>query len=467
MLTVADTVEEAPELLPGEVLGTNNRILLMEHIEKADISSIEVHNDYGTYTMYRGSDDEFYLLGNEGAPYSLTMLSSLVVSSGYTLSMTRVTMDCEDMSVYGLADSDNPAWYVITKIDGTQHTVYIGDLIPTGAGYYVRYAGRNAVYVLESSLATTLLADVRSFITPILSYPVSSTTYYETTNFYIMKSGEPFVWITYLSAEEQENEASTGYGSYKMLYPTNYTPSSTNYDTVLQKFADFEGSYVVELGKTDEVMDTETLQKYGIDMETPAYELHYTYSGVDNYVYFSEQNADGTYYAYSLLFNLIAVVDSDTVDFLQWDLIKFVDRPIFQKNINDIAKIEVVSGDYSETFTLNGEGTTIEITPASTGKVFDSDDLQNFRQFYKVMLSLSMEDYTENSSTDDLYLTLRTTTDAGIVTEYKFYPYSTRRCFYTVNGEGEFYLLRSQVEKLVSDCEKAAAGEIVDSDAKY
>ncbi|NLB16815.1 MAG: DUF4340 domain-containing protein [Clostridiales bacterium] len=468
MLKVDDSKnEEIPNLLPGEVLGTNNRILLMEHIEKADIQSIEVHNEHGSYTMYRGDDDQFYLEGNEGAPYSMTALSSLVVSSGYTLSMTRVTEDCSDMSIYGLADSDDPAWYVITKVDGNSHKVYIGDMIPTGAGYYVKYGDRNAVYVLEGSLAATLLADVRDIITPILSYPISSTNYFQTKDFYIYRHGEPFVWITYLDDEEVKQQAKTGYGVYKMLYPTDYTPSSTNYDAVLQKFANFVGTRVVELGNTGDTMPDETLLKYGIDPENPAYLVHYNYSGVDNYIMFSEPQEDGTYYAYSMLFNLIATVSPDTVNFLNWDLIKFVDRPIFQKNINDVSKIEIISKDANETFFLEGEGTTIQITPQSTGKTFDADMLQNFRQFYKVMLSLEMEDYTENESTDDLYLTMIITTDAGVVTEYKFYPYSTRRCFYTINGEGEFYCLRDWVEKVAADCNRAVTGEAIDSEGKY
>ena len=468
MLAVTDdTTEEIPNLLSGEVLGTSNRILMFEHVETADIQSVEVHNDSGVYTMERGDDDNFYIKGNEGAPYSKTMLSSLMVSSGYTLSMTRVAEQCSDMSVYGLAEDDNPAWYVLTKTDGTQHTVYIGDLIPTGAGYYCRYAGRDAVYVLDSSLATTLLADIRTFITPILSYPVSSTTYYQTDDFYIARDGELFVWIDYLTEEEQTQLAMTDYGTYVMKFPGSYTPSTTNYDAILQKFADFEGTSVVEIGKTSEVMPAETLAKYGIDMEKPAYELHYTYSGVENFVYFSAQQEDGSYYAYSLLFNLVAVVPADTAEFLQWDLIKFVDAPIFQKNINDIAKIEIISDTLSETFKLEGEGQTIEITPASTGKVLDTDQLYNFRQFYKVMLTLSMVGYTESTATDDLYATMIVTTDAGVVTTYRFYPYSTRRAFYTVNGEGEFYMQRDMMEKLISDLGKVLSGEAVDSEVRY
>jgi len=458
--------EEPPELLPGEVLGTNNRILMMEHVEKTQIQEIEVHNKHGVFALYRGKDDEFYIRDNEGAPYSLTMLSSLVVSSGYTLSMTRVSEDCDNLGEYGLAVSDNPAWYKLTKTDGTEHIIYVGDMIPTGAGYYCRYSERNAVYILDVSIGTTLLADITDFITPILSYPVSSTTYFTVDDFYIAREGELFVWIDYMTPEELEDTASTGYGTYLMKFPTNYTPSSTNYDSILQLFTNFTGIKTVVLGNTKEVMPEATLAEYGINMEVPAYELHYTYNGVENFVYFSKVGEDGKQYAYSLLFNLITEVDPATMAFLDWDIIKFVDRPIFQKNINDVATITLESDDINETFTLQGEGQEIIITPKSTGKKFDADGVQNFRQLYKVILGLSMEDYTENDSTENCIATLTVVTDAGVETVYKFYPYSTRRAFYTVNGEGEFYLLRDPVEKMLSDCSKVMAGLTVDSEAK-
>ena len=142
MNSMATEEEEVPDLLEGEVLGTSNRILMFEHVEKSDMDSIYVSNPNGDYEFFRGDDDELYIRGNEGAPYSLTALSSLVVSTGYTLSMERVMTDCEDMSEYGLADKDKPSYYTVTKTDGTEHTVYIGDMIPTGAGYYARYEGQ-------------------------------------------------------------------------------------------------------------------------------------------------------------------------------------------------------------------------------------------------------------------------------------------------------------------------------------
>ena len=457
------TEEIIPELLPGEVLGINNRILMFEHVEKAAIQEVEVHNEHGTYAFYRDLDDEFYIRDNKGAPYDQTALASLVVAAGYALSMERVTTECTNWEEYGLDEYSNPAWYKLTTIDGTEHIVYVGDMIPTGAGYYCRYIDRDAVYILEGSLSATLLAPVVNLISPIMALPMSQTDYFTARDFYIMRYDEVKIWIDYIAEGLNTNQPNPTF--YEMKAPANYITSS-NYETALQTFINFTGLATLEIGKTDEILSDEILAKYGIDLENPAWLVHYKYSGVDNYIYFSEKTEEGFYYAYSLLFNLVAVVDGATMSFFEWDLIQYVDSSIFMLNINDMATIDVESEALTETFTLVGEGETIEISPASTNKVFDKDQLKNFRQLYKTYLSIKMEDYTDSTSTDELLLCLRFTTDDGKVYEFKFYPYSTRRCFYTINGEGEFYVLRDMVEKAISDTRKVLADELVDSWAK-
>lgn len=462
--------DEVPELLDGEVLGTNNRILMMEHLEKADMQSIEVHNSFGTYTMYRGDDEEFYIKGHEGAPYSLEALSSLVVSSGYTLSIERVgyNLTDEEMSAYGLGPNDDPAWYKITKRDGSTHTVLIGDKIPTGGGYYAAYKGRNAVYVLDTSVSKTILADVTALITPILSYPLSTATYYMIDNFYLYRDGDIVVWIDFLTGEEMDDAAAIG--SYVMLYPADYTPNSNNYDLILQKLAAFYGTACVELGPAGTPIDADhLLEAYGIDISDPAYGILYTHKGVDSAVYFSKPDENGLMYAYSSLFNLVATLNYSDVSFLDWDLIKFVDRPVFYKNINDIALISIQGEGIDETFTLEGEGQELIVTPKSTGKPFDADFLQNFRQLYKVMLSIYMEDYSPVTDTTTLetLMTMTVVTDAGDTIVYKFYPYSTRRCYYTINGSGLFYTYNDQIQKVLNDTIRAVKGEPIDSDGKY
>jgi len=455
--------EELPELLPGEVLGMNNRILMFEHIEQAGIKQIEVYNDHGGYTFFRGEDDEFYIKGKESAPYLKSSLSSLAVASGYTLSMKRITTECTEWEQYGLDEASDPAYYTLTTIDGTKHTVYIGNLIPTGAGYYARYAGRDAVYILEGSLETTLLASLESLIEPILCLPTSQNDYFKVSDFYIKHNGEYKVWIDYIEDNGLKDQPTSSI--YKMKYPANYTPSD-KYNEILEKFTYYKGSETIAVGHELFPLDNELLLEYGIDTSCPAWELHFNYSGIDNTVYFSEINKDGSRYAYSRTFNLLALIDGSSTSFLEWDLIEFVSESIYMLSINDVAKIDIISEKCTETFTLVGQDNDLKVTPKSTQNVLDETDLKNFRQVYRAYLDIKLIDYAESTDTSDLLCTLRFETDDGLVFEYKFYPYSTRRCYFTINGEGEFYVLRDSVEKAISDTVKMLNGEIVDSWAK-
>ena len=51
--------------------------------------------------------------------------------------------------------------------------------------------------------------------------------------------------------------------------------------------------------------------------------------------------------------------------------------------------------------------------------------------------------------------------------EYKFYSYSSRRCYVTINGEGEFYVNKKDVYKMLTDANRAAYGHTVDRNMEY
>ncbi len=463
-----------------EVLGSQNRILMFNHTEKADIQSVEVTNEFGSYTFYRDSSDNFVIKDAEGASYDKEKLSSLVVSSGYTLSMTRVSENCEDMSEYGLAAEDNPAHYTLTTTQGVTHTVYIGKAIPTGAGYYCSYEDRPAVYVLDSSLASTLLSDVRSLMTAVLAYPISTNSYYTVTNFQIHKNGELFLHVNYLTDAQRIQNASNSV--WQMVYPEGgYTPSNTNYDAMLQSFTNFTGLGVLEFNvlgaMEDEELTDEQLDifvKY--DLAQPETTLSFDYTDpnagytVTNNLWFSSMTEEGFYYVYSWLFDTISFIDAASYPWLSHDIIDFIDEPVFQMNINNVAKIEISGGEKGEEklttdFRLTGDGQELVVRDEVTGTTVET---QNFRQLYKTMLSIEIEDYTESTDTseDNCIATMKITTEADIETEYKFYAYSTRHCFMTINGEGEFYVLRDMAAKLISDAQKVLAGIPVSSDAR-
>ena len=93
--------------------------------------------------------------------------------------------------------------------------------------------------------------------------------------------------------------------------------------------------------------------------------------------------------------------------------------------------------------------------------------IRNFRKFYQTLLSINREDFTEEPDESEraLLLTVEVSFRNGTVRTYKFYSYSERRCFMTVNDKGEFYVMRSMVRKLVADAGRLLAYETVDPSA--
>lgn len=517
-----NTPEDSSEaLLDGEVLDASGSIMMFEKIERANLKRIEVYNSYGAWAMYRADDDNFYIENHESVPYNENVFSSLIVSAGDTISLRRVTADCQDFSEYGLDDSNNPAHYKIISLDGIEHTVYIGDQIPTSGGYYARYEGRGAVYILTKGIANTLLAPVTAIAHSMVSYPMSTTTYFQTRDFYIMRDGKMLAWIDLDEAASSSSSSSaSSSGSeqasnikYKMKAPAGFVPNSTTYSEILTKFSDFSGEGVVEIGaelsdlslsedeETKELLERikeygniadvdvsseeyqylcveqittlmhamfgkDTLDKYGL--YEPKTVLHYTYNGVESFVLFGDEQEDGYRYAYSALWNTIVAFDPDDLDFLDWGLLQYVDKSLFSIDITTVKQLTFKSDEISETFDFGVDSTaqTITVTPQSTGKVFSANELYNFRSFYRSLLTVSLEGYADSTAEENQVLSFEIRTYDGTVYDFDFYRYSTRRCYYTINGEGQFYVLSDSIDKVISDCKKLMNSQDVDSWAK-
>lgn len=460
----SETEEEVVELLSGEALGANNTVLLYEKLTKDDIAKIEVDNEKGGYGfIYSGINKNFSLIGHVNAPYDTTLLSSLTSSVGQMGASERLLQDCDDFAEYGLDETGNPASYTVTTREGAVHTVYIGNKTPSGQGYYARYEGRDTVYIVGTGIAKTVFSSLEEMLTPKLALTMAQNDYFMIKKFTLMRGEETALQIIYLNEEEQK--AAAAITAYKMLAPANYSVNSTNYLTALESIMEFKGKSTLAYKPTDE-----QLAEYGLDKA--AFGIYYTYGGIDQAVEFSEKNENGNYYAYSSYYDLIAEVDGDQLTWLEWDSVKWVDYPIFMMNINDIKTIKLESDTASYTFALDGVDKELTVVESESGT---APDVSIFRKFYHVLLTIHMQNYVYEDldreaadalvATDDPYLTLTIETRAGQVTEFKFYPYSTRRAYYTVNGEGEFYVLRDMVTKVITDAEKLMAGEMIDPEA--
>lgn len=468
---------ETEALIAGEVAGFNGRVQMFDYIKMSEVQSLYVHNEKGAYRLVR-KDQKLVIEGNEDLLIDAEKITQMIVNAGYTLSTFRSEVTEEDFSKYGLGIGQSDTYFILTSMAGKRYTVYIGDKTLAGDGYYARYEGRDAIYVLDNSIEKDLLGTAEYLVTPLLAYPSQMNTYYLMRTFVLGRGEDVFLTAGYLDPAKRDELAAMSV--HQLSVPGSY-PASDAYNDVLTLFCDFKGTETVAIDLSEE-----TLKKFGLD--TPAYTLYAENTAVDangnpesiiaNYILFSEKQQDeaGNYYYYaaSYLFGIIARIEQIKVDFLEWNLDKWVSPYVFQVNIMNVDTITFESEGQNVTFKLSGkENKDLTVQDIATG---NTPDITNFRQLWKVLLSLNMDgtvDLSEEelqtltSDADNLLLTISLKTRAGRECVYRFYPYTDRRVFYTVNGEGEFYVTSTLLHKIISDVDRVLRGEPVDSDARF
>lgn len=173
------------------------------------LKKIEVNNQHGKLSFVRGDNNRFLIEGHEGTAYSEQLFAQLSVGCGYTISSQRlvnpVRLDNSeiDLSEYGLAAEERtrqttndagetvtetynyvPTTYTLTTMTNETYHVTVGDATVSGGGYYAMYEDRQTVYILSSTnLDAAVLAPIESFVTPMIVYPMTLTTYVNVENF--------------------------------------------------------------------------------------------------------------------------------------------------------------------------------------------------------------------------------------------------------------------------------------------
>ncbi len=429
-------VYAVPDTEEGEAVGSGTRILMFPQIVQDDIQSVRVHTATNDYTFYRNENDEFNIKGHENVAFDKALLAQLTVSCGYTLTMEKLSRYRDDgtyieLTEYGLDkqtridDEGNeyeysPSWYTLVDTQDKIHTVYIGDMIPSGSGYYVRYSGRDAVYIMNYQVDASLISvygqstltedadsvfelPIETFITPTICYPMSLNTYFYIKNFSIfdgkelLKSQEteqlsvkPIVSYSYWDLDERTG---TFYANdaYVMSYPENYTIDSNSAGEALQTFYSMSFLNVTKLGPTDEDME-----KYGLDV--PAYAIYFEYypegfSGEmwEHVIFVSEMTDRGTYYVTSAIssgdkimydYDMIVEIERTQMLFLNYKKLEWINSNYFSMNLAWATEIILETADGEYHFYLDNSGsdsvtnpTTVSDTAKSKGTI-TSDNMK-------------------------------------------------------------------------------------------
>ena len=440
---IVDYDPESGETLGGTV--KNKRVMMFPRVGQDNTYSIEVKNQYGSFTFYRenyesgstvkdskGNVKKSYsnsVLVKKGdreilAAYDPALFASLCVSCGYTLTMQkldftdpetpRLTDGSVDLNAYGLKDrydadgklTYSPTVYTVTRgvkqsdegekpgyMDpGDSYTVLVGDKILSGGGYYVQLSGRDAVYIVSSTIAETVLQPVEALVTPALVYPMTVSTYVMVNDFFLATVADMS------KIDKDDEEATKNNIKIKVLFDfvdlakrqdTIY--SSTPYWISQENGAGMKDGFVLNNDSVSTVLGNlyqmefigckvlnptdDDLKEYGLYENV--YLLRFKYdpqvaSGgsdeenwADNWVFISQKTEDGTYYAYSSMYDMIVEVDQSFFSFLEWSDSHWYNKYFFQQNIA-----------YVKQMTMKYGGKTYDLTMDNTLSYayYDKDD---------------------------------------------------------------------------------------------
>lgn len=471
-------VETAPETEKGESIGAANRLFLFDAIASKDIARIDVDNEFGGFAFVQNDKGSFVIEGYEEVPYSQDLFYQLGNVTAYTLAKTKVATNPtpEKIEEYGLHAP--VANWTVTATDGRSFKVFVGDMLLTGGGYYCMIEGRNSVYVLGQDIATTVITPIESYVTPVLSAGIEQSDYYKVDKFAFYRDGEMMFRIHLVPEEEQVNPDALA--ENVMDYPTKYYPNSTLYYEIIYKYMGFTADSCYDIYATDE-------EKKAIGLDEPAYVIAFDYHSTHYEIYFSKKNEDGTYYAASNLYpNVIGIVNEKEVKYLENELIDWIDSYLFQQYITNLSEIKVTENGRDTLFKLthgfdrdNPDLATLDVQ--INDRKMTPEQANNFRQYYKSMLAICIEDYYLNDEyckmteaemeeyiADDsnANLIFSYTTLDGEISTYKFFPYSTRHSAVTIDGVGEFYVISDLAQKIINDTERLLNGESVTSNTK-
>ncbi|MBE6535067.1 MAG: hypothetical protein E7677_00385 [Ruminococcaceae bacterium] len=440
------------------------RLLIFPHVEKENIFKIEVVNSHGSFTFKRVNEEtleddskgSFIIEGSPFTSYDQDLFASLYVSAGYSLTSRKIDdpikhPETGDFREYGLvpemrkkADPETgeyltnedgsfiyeeytPSYYVLTDTSGKRYKLIIGDKLVTGGGYYAQYVDvdangnetkRDAVYVLGTTIADTLLAPVEDLVTPEITYPMTANNYFDVENFILMSKNDKNEYdtvaaFTYEDMSMRENtiKSSEPYYFLSGYGLAGFKASADNIEVCLRGL--YSPAYV-EVTKLAPSMDD--LAKYGIAVSAvdengkttyemlPEHTVSFNFDIVDgngkkestinNIIYISALNEDGNRYVYSEIYktdengtpmldhkdglvrscNMIVEIEGHSLEFLNWDRYDWINANYVSLNIAFCDEIILDAPNYKAVFDLtNPKDTSTEAISSSLLTVHATD----------------------------------------------------------------------------------------------
>lgn len=506
----------------GDVISpiTNQPFVFPAITSRYDVEYMRVINQKGGFSILQDTKTgNFYFDNAVTLAYDAEKFSYMIMSGIYMLSTDKIENPAP-LSEYGLDKEEEATAIVeILKTDGVLHRVIIGKKTLDGKGYYARYYTKKHIYIISSSIEDSLLLTAEDFLKTNLVHPVTTVEgvhSIDDINVNFLKEGKN---LNVVLLDDDDDDGTQVFSIWKILSPEELipigkefgNPNSTAFTDFIQSAAALATEKIVEYKMTSipvdgivlsglpeealtsfsketiEGFDNETLKKYGLD--NPRLDVSYSYPITDsnkkNYkivsrVFISDEQEDGNYYAYSYLYTYndsgklteilstgcISTLSLANVDWLDWEVMDFNNQFLYKNFVYNLDWIEVEYQNEIYRFNVNGnvEKEDVEgVTLVHNGSSKDID-IMSFKYMYSSILSIYMVDNYEIADEDPNMLCRITINAGGGSTEMIFYRVTNTKAFYTLNGEGKYYVKVDSIFNFLNKYQRVLNGEILTRD---
>ena len=440
------------------------------------VTSLQVQNTHGSYTLHYDSNEKVYkLAGYEDLTLNSSTVQSLTEAAMALSASSKLGADGSPAD-YGL---DKAATVTIGYKDNTSHVLHIGNAIASGSGYYVSLDDSSEVYICSSSTMEQFLkADTSLVSTMLLTTPTAKSD--DSDGKAILReltiSGSTHKQALSIRRAQSDESTEVSYTSYVMTKPY-YRGVKEAVSNSLASFTYLYASHAVVLHPTAAQLasyglnDPGTIAKITLAIETSDANADSSdtsavvyYNSVTATVRIGNQDADGNYYVTVDGTDAVFAVSASTLQLItERQYANTVSDLLFIKDITTLGRVDITLNDVTHRLTLthhaDEEDSDKTMIVTEGDKTYSTPD---FRTLYQRMMSFSRYTEKDTSPTGKPNLTFALyTSDGKLYMGVQFYPVSGS-LYCVVTSEGETFSTKaSVVEDFITQYQNYLEGKTV------
>ncbi len=411
-----------PKRQPSHETKLSQITLLNLNVE--EINKLNIKNEEQTFALYR-EENIWRVENNPSAVLSLSKVDALCFSAANLSAISLVEENAADISVYGL---DAPQGVVtLLKENGERNAFSVGNLTPTGDGYYCILENEQNVYLLPQSVGALFLSSLTAFrdmtVVSVDMNAIQSVT--------IQKGGIPL----HLEQKEKTADAHAGaVSTWKIV-----SPIERDADDVLvrEKILTPISQIVAPSVVADTLADIESFGFSGdyLEIKTNVDVIRICFgTAFDKYYLY----IDGKETVYEFGLESLPFLDIEAFDVLE--------------KMTNLISVDTIS---SVDIDLQGTKATLSVSKKGDKLTCFLNDTEvpekDFKDFYLELAALSVDGVVEKPVDSSVLkpaarIVYMLTDNSTITLEY--YPYDSFHYAVFENSENSFYIKKTKLTDL-------------------